>query len=168
MKRELKLDFELSDVFVARKKEGKGAFLKFMADTRAVIESLPYCVFLLRDKLNVDFRYWLELFNAGTGLDYSLDELIQCGERIMNVERAIIVREGFRREHDILPHRMMNEATDTGHPPLDTETWDFMLDEYYEKRGWDIQTAIPTRKKLEELDLKEVIEELETLGIEVT
>jgi aldehyde:ferredoxin oxidoreductase len=168
MVKELKLDFDLKDVFMARKKEGKGAFLKFMTDTRAVIESLPFCVFLLRDKLNLDFRYWLDLFNAGTGLEYSLDELIQCGERIMNLERAIIVREGFRREDDTLPYRMMNEPTDTGHPPLDKETWDFMLDEYYEKRCWDVKTAIPTRKKLAELGLEAVTKELETLGIEVS
>ncbi len=167
MAKELKLDFDLKDVFIARKKEGKGTFLKFMTDTRAVIESLPFCIFLMRDKLNLDFRYWLELFNAGTGLEYSLDELIQCGERIMNLERAIIVREGFRREDDTLPYRAMHDPSDTGHPPLDQETWDFMLDEYYEKREWDIKTAIPTRKKLAELDLEAVTKELETLGIEV-
>jgi aldehyde:ferredoxin oxidoreductase len=35
-----------------------------------------------------------------------------------------------------------------------------MLDEYYEVRGWDKRTGIPTRKKLEELGIKEVANQL--------
>jgi aldehyde:ferredoxin oxidoreductase len=39
-----------------------------------------------------------------------------------------------------------------------------MLDEYYEERGWDIKTGIPTREKLEELDLGDVAEDLHKQG----
>jgi aldehyde:ferredoxin oxidoreductase len=28
-----------------------------------------------------------------------------------------------------------------------------MLDEYYEARGWDVETGLPTEEKLRELDL---------------
>jgi len=41
---------------------------------------------------------------------------------------------------------------------------DLMLDEYYEARGWDKNTGFPTREKLEELDLKEVADDLEKMG----
>jgi aldehyde:ferredoxin oxidoreductase len=30
-----------------------------------------------------------------------------------------------------------------------------MLDEYYRARGWDVETGLPTREKLEELGLGE-------------
>jgi aldehyde:ferredoxin oxidoreductase len=42
---------------------------------------------------------------------------------------------------------------------------DRMLDEYYEAGGWDKGTAIPTRRKLEEMGLKEVADELEKLKV---
>ena len=157
-----KLEFNLKDVFQARKKEGRGLFMKWMTDSRAVIESLPYCVFLLRSQLGLDFSYWVEAINATTGYDYDFDELIKVGERIMNLERAFIVREGFRREHDTLPFRMRTQpAPDGGYPELDQETMDYMLDEYYQARGWDKETAIPTKEKLQELDLNDVVKEFE-------
>jgi len=37
---------------------------------------------------------------------------------------------------------------------------DGMLDEYYEACGWNKKTSIPTRKKLEELGLRDVADEL--------
>ncbi|MEM2852838.1 MAG: aldehyde ferredoxin oxidoreductase C-terminal domain-containing protein [Ignisphaera sp.] len=41
---------------------------------------------------------------------------------------------------------------------------DRMLDDYYTARGWDVKTGIPTRRKLEELGLAYVAEELTKLG----
>jgi len=40
-----------------------------------------------------------------------------------------------------------------------------MLDEYYELEGWDKETGLPTAKKLKELDLKDIAEELRELKI---
>lgn len=39
-----------------------------------------------------------------------------------------------------------------------------VLDHYYELRGWDKKTGIPTRRKLEELELRRVADELEKNG----
>ena len=38
------------------------------------------------------------------------------------------------------------------------------LDEYYEARGWDKNSGYPTRQKLEQLGLQEVVYELESLS----
>jgi len=38
------------------------------------------------------------------------------------------------------------------------------VDKYYELRGWDVETGLPGRAKLEALGLKEVADELESLG----
>jgi aldehyde:ferredoxin oxidoreductase len=35
-----------------------------------------------------------------------------------------------------------------------------MLDEYYRLRGWDVSTGWPTKEKLRELGLEEIIEQL--------
>ncbi|MFQ6110452.1 MAG: aldehyde ferredoxin oxidoreductase C-terminal domain-containing protein, partial [Nitrospinota bacterium] len=37
---------------------------------------------------------------------------------------------------------------------------DLMLDEYYEHRGWDKETGIPTREKLKSLGLEDTIPDL--------
>ncbi len=39
------------------------------------------------------------------------------------------------------------------------------LDAYYDARGWDCATGMPTRAKLEELDLNDVAAVLEAEGI---
>ena len=40
------------------------------------------------------------------------------------------------------------------------ENMDKLLDEYYEIRGWDLKTGIPTREKLLELGLGDVADEI--------
>jgi len=41
---------------------------------------------------------------------------------------------------------------------------DKMLDHWYELRKWDKNSGIPTREKLEELGLRYVADELESIG----
>ena len=78
------------------------------------------------------------------------------------------MREGFRREDDRPPIRMATEDVPYfGYRKLEPAIFDPMLDEYYEANGWSLHTSIPTRKKLEELDLKDVADELNSLSIEV-
>ena len=47
---------------------------------------------------------------------------------------------------------------------IEREEWDALLDEYYDAHGWDKKTSYPTRKCLEELDLKHVADDLEKAG----
>ena len=41
---------------------------------------------------------------------------------------------------------------------------DPMLDEYYKAREWDVKTGLQTRKKLAELGLEHVADELEKVN----
>jgi aldehyde:ferredoxin oxidoreductase len=47
---------------------------------------------------------------------------------------------------------------------IDPVKWEIMLDDYYRLRGWD-NNGIPGRKKLTELELESVADELENLKI---
>jgi aldehyde:ferredoxin oxidoreductase len=40
-----------------------------------------------------------------------------------------------------------------------------MKGEYYELRGWDVETGLPTRTKLEELQLHDVADDLAGRGL---
>ena len=134
--------------------------MKWLYDSRAVLESLPICVFVIRNILGIDMRPWLDLYHACTGVDCTLDEFIKIGERIVNLERAYIVREGFRRENDTVPRRMLEEPIPDSYIPPIGKNLDLMLDDYYTIRGWDIESAIPKEEKLKELDLDFVSEDL--------
>ncbi len=47
---------------------------------------------------------------------------------------------------------------------IDRKKFEALKDRFYELRGWDVETGRPTRKKLEELDMKDIADELEKVG----
>jgi aldehyde:ferredoxin oxidoreductase len=100
---------------------------------------------------------------AVTGLTLTPEEVTQVGERINNLARAFNVREGFTRADDTFPDRLMTEPLQSGASKgqlISKEDLNAMLDEYYTLRGWDLNTGIPTRKKLIELSLDYVADQL--------
>ncbi len=48
--------------------------------------------------------------------------------------------------------------------PLDREKWEAVKDRYYELRGWDVKTGVPTGMKLSALGMKDVAERLQNAG----
>ena len=118
------------------------------------------------------FMYWPfvklsdmpEIMRAVTGWDTSVEELMTTGERIYNLCRAFNVREGITRRDDVLPSRFEALPITGGAArgqTLGRSVLNKMLDDYYDLRGWDKKTGIPSRKKLEELGLKFVADELD-------
>ncbi len=130
---------------------------------RALIDSLVMCKFSGEGYTTPQL---VQLVKAVTGWNTNAGELIKTGERIFNLCRAFNVREGITRMDDRLPERIAEPATTgpTRGQALDATTLGLMLDNYYEIRGWDSTTGIPTREKLEELGLKYAADELERLG----
>jgi len=107
------------------------------------------------------------LFEIATGIKMSEEEMRKIADRIWTLERAFLAREGITRKDDIIIGRFMDEAVQDGrHKGLafDRKEWDKMLDEYYDLAGWDRETGVPTRAKLELLGLNDVADELEKLG----
>jgi aldehyde:ferredoxin oxidoreductase len=105
-----------------------------------------------------------KLLAAATGVKDSADigYLWKVGERILNLERAFNVREGFGRKDDKLPTRMLNEPLHTLGAPGEGERvreMEQFLDRYYELRGWN-EDGAPTAKKLAELGLAELTKDL--------
>jgi aldehyde:ferredoxin oxidoreductase len=86
------------------------------------------------------------------------EHMKRVGERIVNLERAFNVREGFGRKDDTLPQRMLTEPLHNGGLPGEGEMFremDGFLDNYYSLRGWTGNGA-PTADKLRELGLSEI------------
>lgn len=104
------------------------------------------------------------LFSAATGIDTTEEELNKAGERIHNLMRAVMVREmgtkDMRHDHDVLPDHFFDNPSPGNSPPVDREKFNDLMGMYYKLKGWD-QDGLPTRLKLEEMDLKDVADELE-------
>lgn len=100
--------------------------------------------------------FFAEALNAVTNLNFNAGELMVIGERVNNLCRCFNVREGIRRKDDYLPRRFSEEPLPDGPSQgqrITHEELQNMLDNYYELRGWDKKTGIPSRRKLEELGL---------------
>jgi aldehyde:ferredoxin oxidoreductase len=99
-----------------------------------------------------------KLFSAVTGIDTDEKSMNLAGERIWNLERAIMIREGRTRNDDTLPpHFFLNKLGKLD--PIDKTKFEQLKDQYYNLRGWD-SSGKPTRKKLEQLGLKDVADAL--------
>jgi len=81
------------------------------------------------------------------------------GERINNLGRLFNIREGFTRKDDHLPAKVMStpipDDTVSKGSYITQKELDFMLDDYYEARGWTIE-GFPTVEKLKEIGLNDL------------
>ena len=140
---------------------GKGSLIKSIQDITATYDSLIICGFPATFGWMVPPTY-AALLSAATGVvEFSdVGYLIQSGERIYNIERAFNTRDGFGRKDDYAPERFIKEPVTNGPSHGQVFENDVLLDDYYQARGWDVKTGIPTRQKLEELGLKKEADEL--------
>lgn len=146
--------------------KGKPKFVRDVNHMTAVGDSLVLCRFSERLYGFTLTQSYVDIVNLVTGIGLNLQELETIGERIYNIERAFNVRCGIRRGDDRIPDRFFKEALTVG--PAKGEvaslsTFNGMLDEYYEIRGWDRSTGIPRKEKLVDLGLEDVAKDLETI-----
>ncbi len=106
------------------------------------------------------------IFRSITGWDITHEEMLTMGDRAWNLARAFNVREGVTRKDDILPDRLSEPLPDGAVRGERISKWELenALYLYYELRGWNKETGIPTKGKLGELGLQFVADELEGLG----
>jgi aldehyde:ferredoxin oxidoreductase len=143
--------------------KGKGILAKWNQDFSACFDVPIFCAFpILLAVIPAAQKVTADLLSGVTGLEFSEQDVWQLGERLNNLARMFNVREGFSRKDDYLPRRLMEEPIKDGLSKgemISQQDLDFMLDEYYEARGWD-KNGIPTAAKLQELGLEDTIKDL--------
>lgn len=147
------------DGYDRTKMEGKAVALKAMEDLMTVYDMSGVCKFTRGIMYEEGIR---ELVNAVTGFDLSNSELMAAGERVYILSKAYNVREGFSREDDNLPRRVVEEEIPDGPSKgesIDGDKFERELDRYYTVRGWN-EEGIPLKNSLKELDLLEVAGEI--------
>jgi aldehyde:ferredoxin oxidoreductase len=135
--------------------KGKGLVVKHFEEMAAISDSLGVCKNTYNNMEILDWDDTAELLNATTGWDLIGEGVRKIGERIVNLERLFIAREGITRKDDTLPKRFLETPLPEGSGPSTGSILelDAMLDEYYQARGWDLETGLPTNEKVEELGL---------------
>lgn len=128
---------------------GKAKWVIAFQDIFSMADSLVICKFLTFALTADDLT---ALSNPVTGWNWSVDDFNKTGERIYNIERMFINREGFSRKDDTLPERLLKEPMPEGPAKGHVVELDQMLDEYYLLRGWE--DGRPTAEKIEELGLR--------------
>ena len=109
-----------------------------------------------------------KVMTALTGVDFGEERLHAACERIYNVERAYLARNGIRREHDTPPRHMLEMPYPDGPSKgmvIDKEQFEALKDAWYELRGSDKKTGAPRRETLESLELAYVADDLEKAGL---
>jgi aldehyde:ferredoxin oxidoreductase len=115
----------------------------------------------------------VEIYRAVTSMEISAPELHEVATRSYNLLKALNVREGFTRKDDKFPERWFEPVTRHGETVyledyfkkrLTREDCEKILDEFYEESGWDVKLGIPTKKRLIEVGLPDIAEDLERCG----
>jgi aldehyde:ferredoxin oxidoreductase len=100
-------------------------------------------------ELGFDEHRYAEFYSAVTGLETTLNELLQRSMDIYDLTRAINVRQGVTRKDDYPPERVFNlPMTEGPHAGkiLKREDYEAILDIYYEKRGWTKDGLVDEKK----------------------
>ena len=131
-----------------------------------------------------------QLFEAVTGRELGENDYLALGERSVNLQRAIMGREGrVGRNQDTLGEFNFTEPVELSEgvfgmfnpdlelpgggsdivsrkgKTLDRKAFEGMKDEYYRLRGWEVESGLQTRKTLHELSLDFLCQEMEKAGI---
>jgi aldehyde:ferredoxin oxidoreductase len=124
--------------------------VKNFEDAFGIFDAIGGCKFM---GMVLTAEDWAKLISTLMGYEFSAEDFRKTGERIYNLERAYILREGFTRNDDTLPPRLLEDPMPEGPAEGHVVNLEVLLDAYYKYRGWDNQGR-PTKRKLQELDLE--------------
>lgn len=144
-----------------------GRVSKWGEDWYSIFNSLGQCHRLYVHRF-YGLQDFVELYSAVTGKEIDGMGMRKMGERAWNLYKILNVREGFTRIDDRPPDTWFvplkgNDGQEYklkdyfGLKELTREDFETMLDDYYDERGWDIKTSIPTKNKIIELGLDRFI-----------
>ena len=129
--------------------EGKADLVKAFQDATAAVDSAGLCVF-------TTFAWGMDNISpqvdAACEGDWSVEKLLEVGERIWNMESDFNIKAGITGEQDTLPKRLLKEAAKVGPAEGRVADLDKMLPEYYSLRGWTPE-GVPTDETRSRLNL---------------
>lgn len=166
--------------------EGKALAAKIMQDREYAQDCLVLCAFLWpmtdsafsEDHMG-DPSLESRFLSAVTGRDVDEAGLHAIGDRVFNLNRAVLVREGWRMQNDRLPAAWYTiplkldvtnpdmlvpgkagEVVSRKGQVVEVEAFEAARKEYYQLRGWDPSTGLQKAAELNRLGLADVATDL--------
>jgi aldehyde:ferredoxin oxidoreductase len=131
---------------------GKGATAAYFSHLYHAVNMAGLCQF---SPIVIPSAVIPTYLSLAMGVDFSMEDLLEMGQRAATLRIAFNLREGIRNRD---AYRMPSRAL--GVPPLEagptrgvTVDNDTQLRDYYEAVGWDPETGVPARATLERLGL---------------
>lgn len=151
--------FGVADATLRLGYKGKGKLVRYFENWCAVIDCLEVCKNLAENMELLPLDKAAQVTEAVAGFHFTGDSMFEVGERIVNLERTYLVREGITRKDDYLPERFLNEPAPNGNSKGAVFEMEPMLNEYYAERGWN-SNGIPESDTLRRLGLEDAIRDL--------
>jgi aldehyde:ferredoxin oxidoreductase len=132
-----------------------------------------------------DSKLESRIFSAVTGIETDEIGLNRYGERIFNLQRGVLLREGRRPEtDDVLAEFNFTDPVETVFmnpdvivpgpgekvvsrkgQTLDRDVFESMLKEFYELRGWDKESGMQKVEHLIQLGLSDLVQDLKKINM---
>ncbi len=169
--------------------EGKALASKKAQDRAYVKESMILCDLswmriwadYFADNTDEPALEW-QIFSAVTGRGVDEEGLYRLGERNFNMQRAVFLRQGWNGRKDdqlmdyffdqplrknelfcdpecIVPGEDGEIVSKEG-AVIDRQEFETLKDEYYELRGWDVESGLPKADTLQQFDMNDIADDL--------
>jgi aldehyde:ferredoxin oxidoreductase len=135
---------------------------RHIEDYNSTANCLGVCEYWHASQL-IDSSMLSEFYSAVTGIDTTPKSLKLVGERTYNLYKLLNVREGFTRSDDSFPKLWLSPLVTPDGIQILTDYYRMhiiteddinkLLNDYYDERGWDITSGIPTKEKMKQLGL---------------
>ncbi len=144
--------------------EGKALFAKWTEEFVALFNNLVTCMFGGATQfMMVGFgpSTYADILNKITGWGVSYEELMEVGERSLNLMRLYNYKiKGWDVKDDRFAGKLAYEEGEVGIYKGKIVPWDEILQEYYKLRGWTPR-GLPTKERLAELKIDNVLANVE-------
>jgi aldehyde:ferredoxin oxidoreductase len=141
--------------YIGQTSEGKAEMTKLCEDLGLPLNSLAICEFVA---WTLSANELAEMVRLTTGFDFTLKDLLTCGERTWLLKRGLSNMMGVSAKDDRLPQKILTplkEGAAAGSVP-DVER---LLREYYEIRGLD-RDGKPKKEVLIQTGLEDLAKKL--------
>lgn len=142
----------------------KAPTVVYFQDVYTLADTLQICKFVTaRNGQGITIQDMADIYSAATGVEADEKSMRTIADRIYAVERCFSIREGLRKKDDFLQGKWVAGPIPGG--PLkgsfiDKDKFETMLEDYYQMRGWDRRTGIPTQERLQALEINEVAQDM--------
>ncbi len=143
--------------------EGKGKMVAKIQQRATFEDSEGICWFAAGRGLPGSLSWMAQAIAAATGWeDFTVEEALEVGERVMNLQKVYALRRGITKEDDldvsprILEPQKVGPAAGISLAPYLKEG----VEEFYESMGWDKGTGKPLPATLRRLGLRELVKDV--------